>query len=353
MNKKYSLNFLLFFLPFLCLAGTIDASYIKTKNIKKAYFVNLDAGINIDNSYGNISVTTWDEDKIELDITIKVSGNNEGWVNQRINDIKIDINALKNRITAKTILGNTNYRTKGNNNSFEINYIIKIPKKGSVILRNKYGNINISDLWASSEINCKYGNLTAGKLYSTKNTILIEYCPSSLIEYLNSGEITARYSNLKINSLSKIDLLSDYTETTIIEGDLIQYTSKYGTLKVEKVKSIAGNANYMELQFGEVNGPFNLNAKYCQITIDYLSAKATDCIINAGYSNMKISYSNSYDFDFDINVRYANLKHDNNFIFSNREETNSSKYYQGFFSKKGVNNLSIKSDYGNISLFKK
>jgi hypothetical protein len=353
MKKLYSTLLLLFLLPILSLANEFDAAYVKTKIIKKAYYVNPDAGLNIDNSYGNITVTTWDEDKIDLDITIKVSGSNEGWVNQRLNEIDIDINALKHLISAKTILGNTNYKTKGNNNSFEINYVIKIPKKGSIQLRNKYGNITVADLWAPSDINCKYGNLTTGKLYSGKNTIQIEYCPNSSIEYLNNGTITARYSGLKINSLSKIDLLSDYTETTIQEAEAVQYTSKYGTLNVEKVKSIAGTANYMELQFGEINGDFNLSAKYCQIAIDYLSAKAKDCIITAGYSNMKIGYSSSYDFDFTINVRYANLKSDTDLIFSNKEETNSSKSYRGYFSKRGINNLNIKSDYGNILLSKK
>jgi hypothetical protein len=34
---------------------------------------------------------TWDEDKIELDINIKVSGSNETWVNCT-NEIDIDIN---------------------------------------------------------------------------------------------------------------------------------------------------------------------------------------------------------------------------------------------------------------------
>jgi hypothetical protein len=53
-----------------------------------------------------ISVTTWNEDKIELDISIKVSGDNENWVNQRIETIAVDIVALKGMI-AKTILGNS------------------------------------------------------------------------------------------------------------------------------------------------------------------------------------------------------------------------------------------------------
>jgi hypothetical protein len=40
---------------------------------------------------------------------IKVSGSNEGWVNQRINEIDIDINALKHLISSKTTLENNQF----------------------------------------------------------------------------------------------------------------------------------------------------------------------------------------------------------------------------------------------------
>ena len=63
-----------------------DDSFIsKQKNIKKTYSVNSNAGIDIDNKYGNISISTWDEDKIDIDITIKVNGPNENWVNEKQN----------------------------------------------------------------------------------------------------------------------------------------------------------------------------------------------------------------------------------------------------------------------------
>jgi hypothetical protein len=343
----------LILLPASSYSNCFDAIFVKTKNIKKAYYVNSDAGINIDNSYGNVTLSTWDEDKIELDINIKVSGTNEAWVNQRINEIDVDINALKNLVSAKTILGNTNYRAKGNNNSFEINYIIKIPKKGGVTIRNKYGSIFANDLWSTTDLYCKYGKIATGKLYGGKNTIQMEYCPGSTIEYINYGAITARYSGLRIDLFSRIDLLSDYTDVNILEGDLIKYSSKYGTLIIEKAKSVEGTANYMTLKFGEINDNFKLTAKYCEITIDNLSAKSNDLAINAGYSNMKIGYNNNFAFDFDINVRYANFKYENDLIFSDREETNYSKSFQGYFNKKGLHKLTINSDYGNINLLKK
>ena len=353
MKKLYKIYLLVLLIPIVGFSNNDDAPFAKTKTIKKAYFVNTDAGINIDNAYGSIYVTTWDEDKIELDITIKVSGGNENWVNQRINDIDVDINALKNLVSAKTIIKNSNTRSKGNNNTFEINYTIKIPKKGNVTLRNKYGNIITTDLWSTTDLTCKYGKLSTGKLNSNKNNIQIEYCPGSSIEYVNYGSILARYSEIKINDLSKIDLTSDYTDVTVANGDVIRYTSKYGNLNIFKVKSVEGTANYMTLKFGDIFEQFKLTAKYCEISVNNFNPKVNDVVIISGYSGIKLGYNPIYAFDFDISVRYANLKSDSDLVFSDREETNYSKTFRGYYNKKGVNNLTIKSDYGNIILSKK
>ena len=124
MKKHYKILILFILIPLLGFSN--DDTYVsKQKNIKKTYIVNSNAGIDIDNKYGNISVSTWDEDKIDLDITIKVSGGNEDWVNEKLNSIDININALKSMVSAVTSIGNTALKSKGSSNSFEINYIIK------------------------------------------------------------------------------------------------------------------------------------------------------------------------------------------------------------------------------------
>ena len=157
MKKQFSIFIFLLLIPFFGYSSESDFNYSKQKNINKAYYVNSNATLAIENSYGNISVTTWNQDKIELDISIKVSGDNENWVNQRINDIDIDIIALKGMVTAKTVFGNSSSKNQGRNNSFEINFTLKIPKNGSVKLNNKYGNISTSDIFADADIKCKYG----------------------------------------------------------------------------------------------------------------------------------------------------------------------------------------------------
>jgi hypothetical protein len=333
-------------IPFLGFSNEPDYIHSKQKIIKKTYFVNSDAGLYIDNSYGTISVTTWDEDKTELDIVIKVSGDNENWVNQRLTDINIDIIALKGLITAKTILGNSSYKSNGKNNSFQINYTLKIPKNGSVKLHNKYGNITTADLFSEAEIKCKYGKIALGRLSGNSNNVLVEYCSNSTISYLKNASIIAKYSNLKIGEVIKLDLTSDYTDIEIQESDAIKYSSKYGTIKIQNVKSLDASGNYLTLKIGELSNTLKLSTKYSNVTIGTISAKANSIAIAAGYTGLNIGFDANFAFDFNVSVKYASFKHDNELEIDSKEDSNNWKKYCGLYKKKGVNNITIMSDYG-------
>lgn len=351
MKKQHKILILFLLIPFFGYTNENDFIHSKQKNINKTYLVNPDAALSIDNSYGNIAVTTWNEDKIELDISIKVSGDNENWVNQRIIDIDIDIIALKNMISAQTVLGNNNTKNQGRNTSFEINYTIKIPKNGRVKLNNKYGNISTSDLFSDVAIKCKYGKITMGKLYDT-SSIHMEYCSNSSIAFLKNGIINAKYSNLKITQTEKLDLISDYTDLEIIESDAIKYNSKYGKIKINNIKKLDASGNYLTIRIGEVYEYLKLTTKYSSIDIKTINAKASTVDIVSGYTGINIGYDPNFAFDFNIVLKYANLRNDTELDFNSKEEVSNSKKYSGYYKKKGVHNLSIISDYGNVSLTK-
>lgn len=349
MKKQCKILILFILIPFLGHAIDNDFLHLKEKNIKKAYYVNPNATLSIDNSYGTISVTTWNEDKIELDISIKVSGDNENWVNQRIETIAVDIVALKGMISAKTILGNSNYKAHGKNNNFEINYTLKIPKNGSVKLNNKYGNISTSDLYAEADIKCKYGKVILGRL-SGNSTLEMEYCSNSSIAFLKNGMVTAKYSNLKIGETTKLDLISDYTDIEIEQSDAIKYNSKYGKIRIQNVKTLDASGNYLTIKIGEVFDYLKLNTKYSSLAIQSINAKANSVTVVAGYTGINIGYHTNFAFDFNVLLKYANFKYDSDLEIDSKEEVSNSKKYNGFHKKKGLNNLNIISDYGNVTL---
>jgi hypothetical protein len=351
MKKQYNILLFLFLIPFIGFSND-DFTFTKQKNISKAYIVNSDAGINIDNSYGSIFVTTWNEDKIEIEVLIKVSGDSEKWVNEKLAGIDVDFIGLKSMVTAKTVFTNTSSKNNGRNNNFEINYTIKIPKNGTVKLNNKYGNIGTSDLFSTTDINCKYGKINLGKLNGNSNTIQIGYCSNSTIEYMKNGAIISRYSGLKMDEVSKLDLLSDYSEIEIGEGNDVKYNSKYGSVKIKKVNSLDANGNYLTIAVGSLSNQLKLYTKYSNVSIDAIQAKANNVTIMAGYSGVDIGFQSNYVFDFDVSVKYADFKYDNELNVNSREETNSTKRVSGYFKKKGVNKITITSDYGNVKLYK-
>ena len=349
MKKQFRIFIFLLLIPISGYSIENDFNFSKQKKINKAYYVNSNAILAIDNSYGNISVTTWNEDQIALDISIKVSGDNENWVNQRINDINIDIIALKGMITAKTVFGNSTTKNQGRNNSFEINYSLKIPKNGSVKLTNKYGNISTTDIFADADIKCKYGKINLGNLLGS-TSIQVDYCSNSSIIALKSGVINAKYSNLKINEVGKLDLISDYTDIEIGDGEVIKYNSKYGKIKLKNVQTLDASGNYLTIRVGEVFGILKLDTKYSSLIIDSINAKANNISITSGYTGISIGYNSNFAFDFNVLLKYANFNYSNDLQVLSKEEVSNSKKYSGFSKNKGINSLNIISDYGNVSL---
>ncbi|MEN2403005.1 hypothetical protein GKZ90_0024680 [Flavobacterium sp. MC2016-06] len=352
MKKHYNILILFLLIPFLGFSND-DTFVTKQKNIKKTYIVNSNAGIDIDNKYGNITITTWDEDKIDLDITIKVSGPNENWVDERLSSIDVSITALKSMVSAVTSLGSSSLKSKGSSNSFEINYVIKIPKNGTVKLLNKYGNITTLNLESTADIACKYGKITLGKLNGANNKIQIDYCQNSTIEYIKSGTVQAKYSGLKVTDSGNLNLDTNYTDLVISDGQNIKYDCNYGNLKFQKINSFDGTGDYLTISIAEISNSLNIDTNYSKVNIGMVTEKANNVNINSGYSDISLGYNINYAFDFNISTKYANIKSGDDLEVSVSESKNTSKNISGFHKKKGQNKVLITSNYGNVTLTKK
>ena len=352
MKKHYNILILFILIPFLGFSND-DTFISKEKNIKKTYIVNSNAGIDIENKYGNITVSTWDENKIDLDITIKVSGGNENWVNERLNSIDVDINALKSMVTAITNIGNSSLKSRGSSNSFEINYVIKIPKNGTVKLNNKYGNITTLTLESTTDIACKYGKIILGKLNGDSNRIEIGYSQNSSIDYIKNGNIEARYSGIKINESGNLNLDANYTDVSLLEGQNIKCKGNYGSFKFQKINSLIGSSNYVTISAAEILNSLSVDATYSKINVDSMSEKSKNVNINTGYTNISLGYDANYSFDFDINTRYGSIKNDSSLEVLVSEIKSNTKRISGYNKKKGQNKVIINSSYGNVILTKR
>src|SRR5690606_26492189 len=76
--------------------------YTKEKTIKKEFPVNMDALLKVNNSYGNLNITSWMEDRILIEVHIRTTGDKEDKVQQKLDDITVDFESTNAMVSAVT-----------------------------------------------------------------------------------------------------------------------------------------------------------------------------------------------------------------------------------------------------------
>jgi hypothetical protein len=344
------------FLFFISLATTFanplrDFEFSKEKNIEKVYSVNADATVNVSNSYGNINVYLWDENKISIQVTIKVSGNNESKVTEKLNSIDVNFSASQSAVNAETTFENKKW-SNGSNMSYEINYIIKLPRKGNVDLVNKYGNINIDKLHGISTIKCQYGNVNLGDFKNKQNTISLAYADNSTINFIENLNLKSQYSKITIQKGDQITINGNYNNFKLGTVDYLSLSSNYTKINTSGIEKFTGTGNYLTLKLGDIGNSATVLANYSSIALS--TDKNTKSIIIAGnYSGSTISCPQNYAFDFDIALKYGSLKDNLGLKFSEKSEKNNAKTYNGYNISSGKSKITVSSSYGNVQLINK
>ena len=93
-----SLFFALALIPLVAMghmdSDKLNGRYTKEKTIKKEYNVNPDALFKVKNSYGNVTLTSWNENRVEIEVHIKTNGNDEDRVQERLDEIDVEFETV-------------------------------------------------------------------------------------------------------------------------------------------------------------------------------------------------------------------------------------------------------------------
>jgi hypothetical protein len=355
---KYAI-LLVFLLPFnLKATNGFDGKHTKEKTIKKEFTVNSDALLKVSNSYGNLNITSWNENRVVIEVHITVNGNNEEKVSSKLNEIRIAFEGTSGLVSARTIFNENKSGWNwgwGNNSSvnMQIDYNIKVPIKNNIHLNNDYGSIILDRIDGHAKISCDYGRLEIGELHGRNNELNFDYTSKSTIGYIKSGRIKADYSGFTIDKAEDLDINCDYTNGTITKMQNLTYHNSYGKIEVNDVNNIDGNGDYINVKLGTVHGNVNITSDYGGIQIANMAEDANNLNIRSDYTGVKIGYSPEYHFNFEINTEYAGVSGKDDFEIKISKEESSEKYYKGYYgTSSSPNMVNITSDYGGISFTK-
>src|SRR5450432_4295507 len=289
--------------PLLSLARDGD-NIEKKRTISKSYNVGPEDKLSIENSFGNVVVTTWDKNEIQVEVEIGVRAPSEEKAQQMMNLIDVRDNQNGHDINFKTNIGHMsgkdNWNKNENTRKFYIDYKVVMPSKNPLRIENSFGKINIPDFAGTASLTSKFGELTTGKITNAK-LIHVEF-GKAVIGQLNNADVV-----FKFNSKSTIAGLSGNTKVDI---------------------------------------------QFCSQVSLFVDKSISDLSLFQSYSTIDLKVPEDLSARFDIYTNFGSFKNKTDFNISaeNEDESSGPKFDRNYSGKAGSGSakIKIKSSFGSV-----
>jgi hypothetical protein len=301
---KGLLAFAFMLAPFLSIAA--DGNQIeKKRTISKTYSVGADDRLFIDNSFGNIVVSTWDKNEIQVDIEIGVHASSDENADQMMNQISVTDHQGGKEISFKTNIGRMSKNKNndnGENRKFYIDYKISMPSNNALDIKNSFGKINMPDFAGVTNLTSSFGELTTGKIPNAK-LIHVEFGKAD-IGRLNNAEVVFKFNN---NS---------------------------------NIAGLSGNAK--------------VDVQFCSHVDLIIDDAVKDFSLYESYSTVNLKVSSSLSAQFNVYTNFGSFKNKTDYnIEAEKEDDNSGPKFDKNYSGSaggGSSKIKIKSSFGTIRL---
>jgi len=329
------------------------------KEIKKEFTVNQNTRLEIFNKYGNVDIVNRDDAALSIKVLIKVNGRDQQKAEDMSKMIEISISQEGDLIKAVTEINDDFSRHfRGFNTGdggLEINYLVSMPKTLPVNLSNKYGNVFIDELTATSTIDVKYGKLTANKiLHDSKEPLTKIYLSYSngTIQETRWIELDIKYSKINITESKALAILSKYSKVYITNASSIISESKYDTYEVGKLTNFLTTAAYGHFTISDLSGKLQADTKYTDLIVDHISAGFEDIKVTNSYGTFKLGINPAASYRLNGYSKYCTITYPENNAKVNRFNENNEMKVNGVIGN--IQNpkaeVSVTSHYGNIRL---
>ena len=309
---SYKLIMLLSFVILVFSPGAIaQAEFSET--IKFEAGINPDGKLEFTNRSFNTAIKTWNNNYVELQMHVRIKASKQQDIDETLRAIRqIEFQGNDSLRSIKTIFWksiNSNMnRNKMNLNTgktvilkkFDIENTLYIPKSISLVVENKYADIQMEDI--TGDVDFK---IYSGKIYCLSiggNTTLDLRYSKAFIETLREASFQLYDSDIEIQTCGNFTVESKYSKVEILNAGDMQFESYDDKFTIGKLGTVKGTAKYSEFDFGpSINLFFDFydsNLKAGETGI--VKGKSKYSEFNVGSANavtLESSYDDSFSFD--------------------------------------------------------
>jgi hypothetical protein len=293
--------------PLLSMANDGD-NVEKKRTISKTYNVGPDDRLSIENSFGNVTVSTWDKNTIQVDIEIGVNASSDERAQRMMDEINVTDHQGGQDISFKTDIGHMSDKDKNHNNNgdvrkFYVDYKVSMPSKNALRIENSFGKITIPDFAGSASLTSKFGELTTGKIPNAKM-------------------IHVEFGKAEIGRLNNADVIFKFNSRSSVAG-------------------LSGNSK--------------VDVQFCsQVSISIDNA-INELSLYQSYSTINLKVTDNLSAQFDVYTNFGSFKNRTDFNISeeNEDESSGPKFDKNYSGKagNGAAKIKIKSSFGSVKVY--
>ncbi len=234
---KPTLLFAIFSVAVLSLnAQTLKKDFHKEVNTTSA------SELIIDNQFGKVTFTDWDQNKIVIDVNIGVTGNDNSKTQKLLDKINIVYKEDGSKIKVKTDIangGNVDLKTsKTEKQTFKIDYTVKCPRSLNFKIDNQFGDVILSTFSGLVSIDLQFGSLNAIDLSGPETKLDLQF-GGATIGTLKNAKIDIQHCDLlKITDGGDLSIDGQFTGIEIGQVSLLKADLNSCKLTVEGLKEI-------------------------------------------------------------------------------------------------------------------
>jgi hypothetical protein len=323
----------------------------KQKKIAERYTVGKADNVYIDNQYGKVHVSTWDQNIVTIDVTITAVNKSETKAQEMLDKVSIQQSGNTNgshTILYKTIIRSNNIKLNTIEN-IQIDYVIHIPKTLELEVKNKFGDVYLADHAGKLNLNVSYGTIKTESL--TNENILVRVAfGGAYLSGLRRGTVESSYSGLYIGKADEIHVVNKFGNTEIGNVKNLTIEQKYGSLEIASVERIKGEASFSDVGIDRFSKSLDMIMKYCsKADLGEVGADVEFVKIDAFFSSLYFKMKDNASLKLDMNITFgdfhsAGLK---SFNLKETKENSTLKNYKGLAGK-GLGNMLLNVTYGNV-----
>jgi hypothetical protein len=345
MKKLIYSNLML--LALVCLPSLAQSkSNEVSKKYDATYTVNEDATLLIHNQFGKISLITWDQNTVSIEVEVTVEASNEEKANRKLEQIDIKMEGSESAVKVISELSKS-----GNfNGEFSIDMVIKSPGTLALDLKNEFGDVVMTEWAGPADIDVEYGTLNANKFTHTEVSIELEFSKGT-VGLFNQAVLELEYCDrFAVNKAKQIELDAEFSKVEIETVERLTAKNEYGDLEVGSANRVNFSGEFCGFSLDELFVSGTFKNEYAGIKIMKVSKSFETLELVNSFSGTKVYFEPGSCFEFECTSEYGDVSVPQGSDLKIDKESTGEKHLQGSYGDGSVQGkVRARSEYGSIT----